>query len=113
MTEPCTIGRVSDGPPPYPKPEGWTGETLVHTTICRVQELKREGNPVPAEQPTSLREYLVTIPVIQAPAFRAGERGDIVHALGRDFRITSIMFGSLLWELDLICVDNLTQQNPA
>jgi hypothetical protein len=112
MTEPCTIKRISDGPPPYPKPDGWTADRTLHETVCRVQELKREGGSVPAEQPTAERQYLVTIPVIGAPAFRAGERGDVVHALGRQFRIASIMFGSLLWELDFICVDNLTQQNP-
>jgi hypothetical protein len=113
MTEPVVIKRISDGPPPYPIPDGWTSEATVHEAFCRVQELKREGGSVPAEQPTSERQYLITIPVIDAPAFRAGERGDVVHTLGRQFRIASIMFGSLLWELDFICVDNLTQQNPA
>jgi hypothetical protein len=113
MTEPCVIKRVSDGPPPYPKPVDWVPDATVHETVCRVQELKREGGSVPAEQPTTERQYLVTIPVIGAPAFRAGERGDVVHTLGRQFRIASIMFGSLLWELDFVCVDNLTQQNPA
>lgn len=112
MTEPCTFVRVSDGPPPYPKPPGWTAEAPFHETVCRVQELKREGGSVPADQPTTERQYLVTIPVIGAPAFRAGERGDIIRTIGREFRIASIMFGTILWELDLICVDNLTQQNP-
>lgn len=113
MTEPCTITRISAGPPPYPIPVDWTGETTIHTTVCRVQELKREGGSVPAEQPTSERQYLITIPVLGAPAFRAGEQGDVINALGRQLRIGSIMFGTLLWELDFICVDNLTQQNPA
>lgn len=113
MTEPCTIRRISAGPPPYPKPVGWDTGTQVHAALCRVQELKREGGSVPGEQPTTERQYLITIPVVDAPAFRSGERGDVVHALGRQFRIASIMAGSLLWELDLICIDNLTQQNPA
>lgn len=117
MTAPCTIARISDGPAPYPKPPGWTGEAVIHTTVCRVQELKREGGGTPAEQPTAERQYLVPVPLIndegaRLPDLRAGERGDIVHAHGRQFRIVNIMFGSLEWERDLICVDNLTQQNP-
>lgn len=112
MTTPCTVHRVSGGPPPYPKPAGWTGAGVIHETTCRVQSLNREGGGVPAEQPVTERQYLVTLPVIGAPAFRAGERGDVVKALGREFRVVNIMFGSQLWEIDLICVDNLTQQNP-
>lgn len=112
MTAPGVVKRISDGPPPYPKPPGWTGETTVHEALFRVQELKREGGGTPGEQPTTERQYLLTTQVTDAPAFRAGERGDIVHVVGRQFRIVSIMFGSLLWEVDLICVDNLTQQNP-
>ena len=118
MTAPCTIGRISAGPPPYPKPEGWTGEALTHTTVCRVQELKREGGGVPGEQPTTERQYLVPVPLTNAegeplPDLRSGERGDIIHALGRQLRIVNIMFGSQEFERDLICVDNQTQQNPA
>lgn len=112
MTEPCVVKRVSAGPPPYPMPPGYTGAVDLHTTVCRVQSLNREGGGTPGEQPTTERQYLVTLPVIGAPAFRAGERGDVVHTLGRQFRIVNIMFGSQLWEIDLVCVDNLTQQNP-
>lgn len=118
MTVPCQIVRISDGPAPYPKPPGWTGERVIHDTVCRFQELKREGNPVPAEQPTSVREYLVPVPHespfgVPLPELRAGERGDVILVMGRRLRISSIMFGSLEFERDLICVDNLTQQNPA
>lgn len=118
MTEPCVIKRITDGPPPYPIPDGWTNEVQVwplpdEPLMCRVQELNRDGGGTPGEQPTTERQYLVTIPVIGAPAFRAGEQGDVVHAIGRQFRISQIMFGTLLWEIDFICTDNLTQQNPA
>lgn len=112
-TVPGVVKRISDGPAPYPKPEGWTGETQIHEAMFDVQELKREGGSVPGEQPTTDRQYLISTSVIDAPAFRAGERGDVVHVLGRQFRIVNIMFGSELWQIDLICVDNLTQQNPA
>lgn len=112
MTEPAIFKRVSAGPPPYPKPPGWTEQTTIHQALTRVQSLNREGGGTPGEQPTAERQYLVTLPVIDAPAFRAGERGDVVHVLGRQLRIVNIMFGSQLWEIDLVCVDNLTQQNP-
>lgn len=117
MTAQCTIGRISNGPAPYPKPVDWTGETPIHTTVCRVQELKREGGGITGEQPTTERQYLVPLPLTNAdgeplPELRSGERGDIIHTLGRDLRIVNIMFGSQEWERDLICVDNQTQQNP-
>lgn len=112
MTAEGTVHRVTTGPPPYPRPEGWTGETLLHTTMFRVQQLNREGGGNPGEQPTQERQYLLTTAVIGAPAFQAGERGDIVRVIGREFRIRQILFGSQLWEIDLMCVDNLTQQNP-
>ncbi len=112
MTSPGTVHRIAAGPPPYPRPLLWNGETLVHSALFRVQQLNREGGGTPGEQPTSTRQYLLTTRVIDAPAFQAGERGDIVRVLGREFRIIQIMFGSQLWEIDLVCVDNLTQQNP-
>jgi len=112
MTSPGTVHRIAAGPPPYPKPLGWVGETLVHTAQFRVQQLNREGGGTPGEQPTVTRQYLLTTKVVDAPAFQAGERGDIVRVLGREFRIQQILFGSQLWEVDLLCVDNLTQQNP-
>lgn len=117
MTAPCVIKRISDGPPPYPLPEGWTSERPIHESVCRVQELKREGGGTPGEQPTAERQYLIPVPLTNAdgvalPELRSGERGDIVHAIGRQFRIVQVMFGSQEWERDLICVDNQTQQNP-
>lgn len=111
MTSPGTIHRVTAGPPPYPKPAGWTGEQLVATTKFRVQELKREGGGTPGEQPTRERTYMLTTP-IGLPKLQTGERGDIIRTEGREFRVQQVLFGSLLWEVDLICTDNLTQQNP-
>lgn len=106
------VCRISTGPPPYPKPEGWTGETVIHEAMFNVQPLQREGGGTPGEQPTTERQYTISTSVIDAPAFRAGERGDVIHVLGRQFRISSIMFGTELWEIAFICTDNLTQQNP-
>ncbi|WP_280523237.1 DUF6093 family protein [Arthrobacter woluwensis] len=111
MTAPGKITR-SNGAPPHPKPSDWQPETdLVTDCTFRVQELKRENAPVPAAQPTQERRYLITMPLGKAPAggLRVGEEGDIVNTVGRRFRIMQTMTGSLLWELDLICTDNLTQ----
>lgn len=111
MTAPARFLRIAEGPPPYPLPEDWTGEAEVWATDVRVQELKRDGQPVPTEQPTTLREYLITAP-LGGPAIRVGERGDVIEAVGRRFNIQSSMAGSLLWEQDFICTENQTQQNP-
>lgn len=113
MTALGAVHRATEGPPPYPLPPGWTGTEVIWDDVYfRVQErAQRAGELVVADQPTTQRQYLVTAP-LGGPALRAGENGDIVHVLGRKLRIIDIMDGSLLWELDLICVDNLTQQNP-
>lgn len=112
MTAEGTIHRLTGGPPPYPKPVGWTGGDQIHAALFRVQELKREGGGTPGEQPTVERQYLITTKITDCPALQAGERGDMIHVLGRKFQIRSIMGGSLLWEVDLVCLENLTQQNP-
>lgn len=112
MTAAATFHRTTEGPPPYPMPPDWTGTEQVWAANVRVQELsQRAGDVVAADQPATQRRYLVTAP-LGGPDLRAGENGDIVHVLGRQLRVIDIMNGSLLWELDLICVDNLTQGNP-
>ena len=112
MTAPGTIHRITAGPPPYPKPDGWTGETLIHEGLFRVQQLNREGGGTPGEQPTRERQYLLTTK-IGVPVLQTGERGDLIRVAGREFRLQHVLFGSLLWEVDLVCTDNMTQQNPS
>lgn len=112
MTADGTIHRITAGPAPYPKPPGWTGETLLHSTHFRVQEMNnRSSGAVPGEQPTQERQYLVVAPY-GIPALQAGERGDIIRVAGRELRVQQVLYGSQLWEVDIICTDNLTQQNP-
>lgn len=113
MTAPATFHRITDGPPPYPLPPDWDGSRIIWEGIkVRVQQRSQgAGDKVAADQPTVQRQLLITCP-LGGPELRAGERGDIVRAVGREFRIVSILPGSLLWELDLLCMDNLTQQNP-
>lgn len=113
MTAPGRIVR-SAGPAPYPKPPGWEPFTELTSCDFRVQELKREQAPVPASQPIQERQYLITMPLGKVPAggLRVGETGDLVEVLGQTFRILQTMKGSLLWEMDLICQDNLVQAGP-
>lgn len=106
-----TIHRITAGPPPYPKPPGWTAEEQIYSGLFRVQQHNREGGGIPGEQPTQERTYLITAST-DIPELQAGERGDVIRVVGREFRVRQVMFGSLLWEMDLLCTDNLTQQNP-
>jgi hypothetical protein len=112
MTADAILYRPSSGPPQYPLPEDWTGEESIWTGKVRVQELKRENAPVPADQPTQTRQYLIPAPLEVLTDIRTGEGGDILAVLGRRFNVIQAMQGSLLWEADLICVENQTQQNP-
>lgn len=112
LTQPGKVWRVSAGPPPFPKPPGWTGREMIHETLFDVQPLQREGGGTPGEQPTTERQYTLTMQVTDAPAIRAGERGDIIEVIGREFKVLSFILGAELWQIDLVCSDNLTQQNP-
>ena len=111
MTADAVFKRISEGPAPFPVPDGWDPAEVIWNTKVRVQPLNREGAGVSAEQPVYTREYLVTAPM-RGPAIISGERGDIIVVLGRTLRITNEQFSSLPWERDFTCVDNLTQQNP-
>lgn len=112
FTAPGTIHRIAAGPPPYPRPVDWDPAPQIHEGFFRVQELKREGGGNPGEQPSVERQYLVATALAGTPQLQAGERGDLIKVVGRTFQVRSIMAGSHLWELDLVCVENLTQQNP-
>ncbi|WP_341394063.1 DUF6093 family protein [Arthrobacter sp. G119Y2] len=111
MTADAVFQRISEGPAPFPVPDGWDPAEVIWEPKVRVQPLNREGSGVAAEQPVYTREYLVTAPM-RGPAIISGERGDIIVVLGRTLRITNEQFSSLPWERDFTCVDNLTQQNP-
>lgn len=110
----------SGEPEPWPLPEGWVGQTPFYTTKCRVQQLNREGSAVAADQPVNLHDYLVVVSV-DSPPIVGGERGDYGIILdssdslleGRRLDVRDVQHGSLMWERDLICVDNLTQNRSA
>lgn len=107
-----TVYRVTGGPPPFPKPDGWTARTPIHSGKFDVQPIQGSGGGNPGEQPSRERQYILTTTVVGAPPFQVGERGDIIEVVGREFRIVGLVLGANLWEIDLICVDNETQQNP-
>jgi hypothetical protein len=112
MNLPVRIVRDA-GPPPYPLPEGWTGDELVHETVCRLQQLNRSGSAIPADQPTQLHTYQISIPYDGVPPLRVGEGGDTAIVAGRRYQIHQQLQGSYLFEWDLICQDNLTQNQEA
>lgn len=113
MTEPAVFRRLHDGPAPYPMPEGWDPSEVIWRTKVRVQALSKTArDPIPAEQPVTVHDYLVTAPV-GGPNLRTGEHGDVVEVLGRTLRIVDAVTGSQVWELDLTCTDNQTQSEGA
>lgn len=111
MKSEASFYRITAGPAPYPKPPGWTGRTLLHTTYVRVQQINQDWRGVPADQPTQERRYMVVAP-LGIPELQTGERGDIIAVGGRELRVQQVLQGTFLMEVDIICTDNLTQQNP-
>lgn len=109
QTVPAQLLR-STGEPPYPLPEGWTGEQPVWAGNVRLQQRNRANGALPGVQPTQLRDYLVTAPVELLADLRVGEDGDSFLILGRRYQVMQAQHGSLLWEADIICQDNQTQQ---
>lgn len=115
MTADCVIERVTDGPAPFPLPDGWTGRAPVWSGMARIQELKRESTAFPTDQPTESRQYLIQLPMLAVnplPPLHVGERGDIVTSNGVEYTLKQHMTGSELWAHDYIAWENQTQQNP-
>ena len=77
-------------------------------------------NAVSAEQPVGTRQYLVALPITGLPPIEAGEGGTVIKVIackdpgliGRTLRVIDVQHGTEMFERDLICVDNLTQNNP-
>lgn len=108
MTTPAKFVRVN-GPAPYPRPDNWHDSELLWETTVRVQALNNAPRQADAaEQTVTIRRYLVTAPV-DGPAVRIGKNADQIHVLGRRLRIVDMRPGSLLWEADYDCEENLSQ----
>lgn len=121
MTGVCSLFDPHLGPAPFPLPAGWDGlQELAKDKTCRVQVLNNSKNSVSAEQPVGTRQYLVALPIKDLPPITAGEGGTVIKVTaakdprlaGRVLRVIDIQHGTEMFERDLICVDNLTQNNP-
>lgn len=121
MTGTCSLSDPHQGPAPYPVPDGWDGlDLLAADKRCRVQVLNNSKNATSAEQPVGTRQYLVALPIEGLPPITAGEGGTVIKVteckdpglIGRTLRVIDIQHGTEMFERDLICVDNLTQNNP-
>lgn len=112
MTTDAVFVRTN-GPAPYPKPPNWVATSELWRTRVRVQALNNAPRQADAaEQTVTVRRYLVAAPLDGAPDLKVGQGADQVLVLGRRLRIVDITPGSLLWEMDLICEENLTQAGP-
>lgn len=111
MVTPATFVRVN-GPAPYPRPDNWQDSTVLWKTKVRVQALNNAPTTADAaEQTVTIRRYLVTAPV-DGPSVKLGKNADQIHVLGRRLRIVDLRPGSLLWEADYDCEENLSQSQP-
>lgn len=119
MTGTCSIYDGASGPEPWPPVEGWTpdGTPLAVGLPCRVQALNATNTGVQAEQVQGVRQYLVTVPLHQAPEITPTDQGPvvIVHtgddpmASGLRLRIVDEQHGTLAFERDYVAVHNQTQ----
>lgn len=117
--------HAADLPPRYPATEPTPGPRYATALPCRVQQLEREQDATAAGQQVTTRQYLVTLPVSEVPAvglalnasgpwftltgYLPGRAQDGDPSLvGRALKVISIQRGTLLWERDLICEDDLT-----
>lgn len=98
----------------------WDEETGINTITkaapyfdgpCRAQQQKQPQVGTTGGQRVSTHDYLITVPaaVIQA---KVGHLGEIYECsdpslIGRRLKVTDVQRGSLIWERDLICIDDL------
>lgn len=109
-------------PPPSSLDDPDPGETIAATGVpCRVQQLNAgAGTGAVAGQLLTTRDYLITLPMDTPVTWRAGEGGHRIRVTdpgpdgdptltGRRLDVTQVLTGSEIWERDLLCVDDLTQ----
>lgn len=117
----CTIDTVGEGP------GEWNDETneydpparvVLHTQVpCRVQQHTLPQASDVGTQRVSSHDYLVVVPIEIADAevdqqvtvTGSRDTSDPVDPslIGRPLVITDVQRGSLMWERDLIAIDNL------
>lgn len=114
------------GPPVFGAPEGQAGTALTNVLPCRVQQVRGEADRTTGYQRVDTRRYLVTMPLDGVPDFEVTDQGPIFrlagyqpghegdpHLIGRPLRVTNVQRGTLVWERDLTCVDDLTNGGTA
>lgn len=120
MTGVCRI-HTADGPPEYPSQTPTPGALYADGVPCRIQQQVGERDAEAATQQVHTRDYLVTVPLALFPdvpvtdtgpyltltGYLPGHDGDPT-LVGRALKVTSIQRGTLLWERDLVCTDDLT-----
>ena len=88
--------------------------------ICSAQALGTGADSIAVEATITKRTYLVSIP-LPGPQLKAGEGAPYVtitacpddpNLVGRTLSIEDIQHGSTNWTRDLICVEELTSNNP-
>lgn len=124
MTGVCELTGPG-GPPTWDNPEGTPGTILATDVPCRVQQLTGENEAEAAGQDVHSRDYLVTLPLALVPDLVVTDHGPWVrvtgyqpgheqdgdpHLVGRSLKVLAVQHGTLLWERDLVCRDDLT--NP-
>ena len=115
MTALCVIDREDpDGTPVFDPVTGTTSRprVTVYSGPCRVQRRSvAESERQSGDQEVTTADYLVVIehdadPVQVADRVTIGDSSDPTLT-GRALTVSAVMRGSLRWERDLICVDDL------
>lgn len=84
---------------------------------CRVQQLGGGDTRSATGKESRRRDYLVTLPIEKVIDLVAGDEGNLIRvteaddpeAVGRILTIEQILYGSLAWERDILCRDDLGQ----
>ena len=122
MTGICRIeDTAAAGPPVFGAPVGEALPLLAQDLPCRIQQVRGEANREQAEQSVDTRRYLVSLPLDLVPDFAVTDAGPVLRVtgykpghegdpflVGRALRVTNVQRGTLVWERDLSCVDDLT-----
>lgn len=123
MTALCDVH--APGTIEWPATELTPGERYATDVPARLQQLNAPREATPAGQEVTQQQYLVTMPLhlVPAAAQNITDSGPYVtvtgympgraqdgdpHLVGRPLKVLAVQRGSLLWERDLICVDDLT-----
>lgn len=120
MTGACRVHGPA-GPPVWPAVEPSPGETYAADVPCRVQALVSATAAEAVTQQVTTRRYLVTLPLSRVPdltvadtgpyvtltGYKPGHEGD-PHLIGRRLKVVDVQRGTLVWERDLVCLDDLT-----